>query len=288
MHRVYRRLSLFLLALSLTGVTGLTGLAGHCLADAPRPIRLATTTSTDNSGLLGYLLPAFEKKFAASVQVIAVGTGQALKLGERGDVDVVWVHARAEEDKFVAAEFGINRRDVMYNDFVLVGPKEDPAGIRGIKEVGAAMKRIREKDAKFVSRGDESGTHIMERRLWQDIAMAPGGKNYLSAGQGMGAVLTMAASLGAYTLSDRGTFVAYKSRIALDILVSGDPKLANPYGIIAVNPRRHPEINVAGASALIDWITSAEGGERINAFRVNGEQLFFFGVPSAAAFKVIR
>lgn len=278
-HRVYRRLGVFLLVFAF---------AGHCLAEGPRPIRLATTTSTENSGLLGHLLPAFEKKYGAPVRVIAVGTGQALKLGERGDVDVVLVHARAEEDKFVAAQYGIDRRDVMFNDFVLVGPKDDPAGIRGFKDVGDAMKRIHDKDVKFISRGDESGTHIMERRLWQGENIVPGGKNYLSAGQGMGAVLTMAGSLGAYTLTDRGTLGAYKSRIALDILVSGDPRLANPYGIIAVNPRRHPGINAAGADALIDWITSAEGRERIDGFRVNGEQLFFSGVPAQAAFKVLR
>ena len=279
MHRVYRRLGIFLLAFAL---------ASFCLADVPRPLRLATTTSTENSGLLAYLLPAFEKHYGAPVRVIAVGTGQALKLGERGDVDVVLVHARADEDKFVAAQFGINRRDVMYNDFILVGPKDDPAGIRGFKSVGEAMKKIHAKSAKFVSRGDDSGTHIMEQKLWREDGIVPGGKNYLSAGQGMGAVLTMAASIGAYTLSDRGTFGAYKSRIALDILVAGDPRLANPYGIIAVNPQRHPDINAIGANALIDWITSAEGRERINGFRVNGEQLFFSGVPAAAGFKVLK
>ena len=279
MHRVYRRLGVFLLAFAL---------AGYCCADVPRPIRLATTTSTENSGLLGHLLPAFEKQYGAPVRVIAVGTGQALKLGERGDVDVVLVHARADEDRFVAAQFGINRRDVMYNDFILVGPKDDPAGIRGFNRVGVAMKKIHEKNVKFVSRGDESGTHIMERYLWREEGIVPGGKHYLSAGQGMGAVLTMAASLGAYTLSDRGTFVAYKSRIELDILVAGDPRLANPYGIIAVNPKRHPDINADGANALIEWITSAEGRARIDGFRANGEQLFFSGVPTSAGFKVLR
>ena len=279
MNRVYRRLGIFLLAFASTS---------FCLADVPRPLRLATTTSTENSGLLAYLLPAFEKHCGAPVRVIAVGTGQALKLGERGDVDVVLVHARADEDKFVAAQFGINRRDVMYNDFILVGPKDDPAGIRGFKSVGEAMKKIHAKSAKFVSRGDDSGTHIMEQKLWREDGIVPGGKNYLSAGQGMGAVLTMAASIGAYTLSDRGTFGAYKSRIALDILVAGDPRLANPYGIIAVNPQRHPDINAIGANALIDWITSSEGRERINGFRVNGEQLFFSGVPAAAGFKVLK
>ena len=252
-------------------------------ADSPsvpvRALRLATTTSTENSGLLGALLPAFEKKYGAPVRVIAVGTGQALKLGERGDVDVVLVHAREDEDKFVSAGFGVNRRDVMYNDFILVGPSEDSAGIRGMTKVGEALKRIHEKSATFISRGDESGTHIMERRLWKEERIVPLGKRYLAAGQGMGAVLTMAGALGAYTLTDRGTFVAYKSRIGLDILVSGDPRLTNPYGIIAVNPERHADANFAGAMALIDWITSAEGLKLIAAFKVNGEQLFFPGVP---------
>ena len=254
----------------------------HAHADVPRPIRLATTTSTENSGLLAAILPAFEKHTGARVRVIAVGTGQALKLGERGDVDLVLVHARDDEDKFVAAEFGVNRRDVMYNDFILVGPAADPAGIRNMKHVGEALKKIHEKGAKFVSRGDESGTHIMERRLWREERIAPAlpdGKRYLSAGQGMGAVLTMAGALGAYTLTDRGTFAAYKSRIGLDILVAGDPRLANPYGIIAVNPTRHTDANFAGAMALVAWITGAQGVELIANFKVNGEQLFFPGKP---------
>ncbi len=251
----------------------------------PRALRLATTTSTENSGLLAALMPVFEKKLGAPVRVIAVGTGQALKLGERGDVDVVLVHAREDEDKFVAAGFGVNRRDVMYNDFILVGPANDPAGIRGMTRIGEALKKIHDKGVTFVSRGDESGTHIMERRLWKEEGITPGvpdTKRYLAAGQGMGAVLTMAGAVGAYTLTDRGTFVAYKSRIGLDILVAGDPRLANPYGIIAVNPKRHPDINVEGAAALIDWITSAEGVKSIAAFKVNGEQLFFPGVPPSA------
>ena len=254
----------------------------------PLPIRLATTTSTENSGLLAALLPVFEKKYGAPVRVIAVGTGQALKLGERGDVDVVLVHAREDEDKFVLAGFGVNRRDVMYNDFILVGPVEDPAAIRGMTRVGEALKKIHDKGATFVSRGDESGTHIMERRLWREEHISPGlpdGKRYLSAGQGMGAVLTMSGALGAYTLTDRGTFVAYKSRIGLDILVSGDPRLANPYGIIAVNPRHHPGINFNGAMALVEWMTSTEGLKLIGSFKVSGEQLFFPGVPPAAGYR---
>ena len=265
--------------------------AGSAAAKEPKPlpIRLATTTSTENSGLLAALLPAFEKKYGAAVRVISVGTGQALKLGERGDVDLVLVHAREDEDKFVAAGFGVNRRDVMYNDYILVGPNADRAGIRGMTRIGEALKKIHESGATFVSRGDESGTHIMERRLWKEENIVPGSatdpRRYLSAGQGMGAVLTMSAALAAYTLTDRGTFVAYKSRVGLDILVAGDPRLANPYGIIAVNPKRHAHTNFTGAMALIDWITSTEGLALIASFKVNGEQLFFPGLPPAGGDK---
>jgi tungstate transport system substrate-binding protein len=249
-------------------------------------LKLATTTSTENTGLLKHLLPPFEKQYGVQVRVIAVGTGQALKLGERGDVDVVLVHAREDEDRFVAQGYGLPRRDVMYNDFVLAGPKEDPAGIRGMTSVADALKRLHERRALFVSRGDESGTHIMEKKLWNEERIVPGGKHYLSAGQGMGAVLTMAGALGAYTLTDRGTFSAYKSKTGLEILVSGDPRLANPYGIIAVNPARHKDVNVRHALALSDWLVSAEAVQLIRDFRAGGEQLFFPGVPPAAYAKV--
>ena len=285
MNRVFCKNIAALILVSAMLVAGSVG-----ATDAkPLPIRLATTTSTENSGLLAALLPVFEKKYGAPVRVIAVGTGQALKLGERGDVDLVLVHAREDEDKFVAAGFGVNRRDVMYNDFILVGPTADPAGIRGMTRVGEALKKIHEIGATFVSRGDESGTHIMERRLWKEENIVQGlatdARRYLSAGQGMGAVLTMSGALGAYTLTDRGTFLAYKSRIGLDILVAGDPRLANPYGIIAVNPKRHAHTNFTGAMALIDWITSAEGLVLVASFKVNGEQLFFPGLPPAAGVK---
>ena len=285
MNRVFCKNIAALILVSAMLVAGSVG-----ATDAkPLPIRLATTTSTENSGLLAALLPVFEKKYGAPVRVIAVGTGQALKLGERGDVDLVLVHAREDEDKFVAAGFGVNRRDVMYNDFILVGPTVDPAGIRGMTRVGEALKKIHETGATFVSRGDESGTHIMERRLWKEENIVQGlatdARRYLSAGQGMGAVLTMSGALGAYTLTDRGTFLAYKSRIGLDILVAGDPRLANPYGIIAVNPKRHADTNFAGATALIDWITSAEGLVLVASFKVNGEQLFVPGLPPAAGVK---
>jgi tungstate transport system substrate-binding protein len=241
-------------------------------------IRMSTTTSTDNSGLLRAILPAFEKKYGVRVQVIPVGTGKALKIAENGDVDVTLVHARPAEDAFVAAGHGVNRRDVMYNDFVIVGPGDDPAGIRGMKDVVAAMRKLKQAGARFVSRGDDSGTHQMELSYWRLAGVEPGGSAYLSAGQGMGEVLTMSASLRAYTLTDRATYAAYRSRTGLAILVEGDPRLYNPYGIIAVDPKKYPGVNHRGAMMLIDWVTSAEGQKLIADFKVDGVQLFF---PSA-------
>ena len=253
------------------------GMVGGLRAE-PGDIRMSTTTSTDNSGLLRAILPVFEKKYAVRVQVIPVGTGKALKLAENGDVDVTLVHARAAEDAFVAAGHGVNRRDVMYNDFVIVGPPEDPAGIRGMKDVADVMRKLMQSGARFVSRGDDSGTHKMERSYWKLADVEPGGPAYLSAGQGMGEVLTMSASLRAYTLTDRATYAAYRSRTGLAILVEGDARMFNPYGIIAVNPKKYPGVNYRGAMTLIDWITSAEGQTLIANFKVEGAQMFF---PSA-------
>ncbi len=254
-------------------------LAGLSLAAmsaiAVEDIRLATTTSTENSGLLKFLLPKFEAGYGAKVRVISVGTGQAIKLGENGDADVVLVHARPAEDKFVVHGYGVNRRDVMYNDFVLVGPRQDPAAVRGMKDVVAAMRKISASGAKFISRGDDSGTHQMEIGYWKNAGITPRGAWYMSAGQGMGQVLTIAAELRAYTLTDRATYGAYRSRLGLEILVADDPRMFNPYGIIAVNPARHPDVNYAGAMALIEWITSLQGQTAIAEFKVNGEQLFF-------------
>jgi tungstate transport system substrate-binding protein len=241
-------------------------------------LKMSTTTSTDNSGLLNYLLPAFEKESGLKVQVIAVGTGKALELAKNGDVDVTLVHARPAEDKFVAAGYGVNRRDVMYNDFIIVGPVSDPAGIKGMKDVLAALKKIVDAKAKFISRGDNSGTDQMEKAYWKEIGIKPAGSAYISAGLGMGEVLTMAAELNAYTLTDRATYVAYRAKTGLAIDVEGDPKMFNPYGIIAVNPARHKDINYKGAMQLIDWITSDAGQKRIADFRIDGQQLFF---PSA-------
>ena len=247
-----------------------------------RDLRLATTTSTESSGLLRALLPKFEARHGLRVQVISVGTGKALKLGENGDVDVVLVHAPAAEDAFVAAGHGVGRRDVMHNDFVLIGPTTDPAGIRGSKDVLEAFRRIAAVRARFVSRGDDSGTDKTEKSFWQQAGSAIPDRRagwYVSAGQGMGEVLTMAGEMQAYTLSDRATFAGYVARTGLEILVQGDPRLFNPYGIIAVNPKKYPDINHAGALALIEWTTGSEGRAAIAGFRPGGQQLFF---PSAA------
>ncbi len=238
-------------------------------------LRLATTTSTDNSGLLRDILPKFELASGLKVQVISVGTGKAMKLGENGDVDILLVHSRPDEERFVAQGFGVNRRDVMYNDFIIVGPRTDPAGVRGMKDVIAAFRRIVESGATFVSRGDDSGTDKMEKAYWKETGRRPEHRQYLSAGQGMGEVLTMSANLGAYTLSDRATYGAYRARLGLEIAVEGDPKMFNPYGVIAVNPARYPDANFKGAMQFVEWITGAEGRRAITDFRVNGEQLFF-------------
>jgi len=238
-------------------------------------LRLATTTSTENSGLLRAILPRFEAASGLKVQVISVGTGKAMKLGENGDVDVLLVHSRPDEDRFIAQGFGVNRRDVMYNDFILVGPKADPAGVRGSRDVVAAFRRILDAGATFVSRGDDSGTDKMEKSYWELVGRRPQGRQYLSAGQGMGEVLTMSANLGAYTVSDRATYGAYRARVGLDLLADGDPRMFNPYGVIAVNPGRYPDVNFAGAMKFVEWITGPEGRRAIVDFRVNGEQLFF-------------
>ena len=238
-------------------------------------LRLATTTSTDNSGLLAVLLPPFEQANDCQVDVIAVGTGKALKLGETGDVDVVLVHARGKEDRFVADGFGIDRRDVMYNDFVLLGPTADPAGINGVKDAAAALGRIAAAGATFVSRGDDSGTHAREKQLWQAAGVTPTGDWYLEAGRGMGEVITMATERGGYTLSDRGTYLAYRAKTDLTIAVEGDAGLFNPYGVIMINPRKHPHVKIELAQKFLDYLTSDQGRALITGFRVNGEQLFY-------------
>ncbi len=250
----------------LDGVT-----VAHPTTDVGRLI-LATTTSTDNSGLLDFILPDFEQKYHADVDVIAVGTGQALKLGQQGDADVLLVHARAKEDAFIRAGYGVNRQDVMYNDFVIVGSPDDPAGIAGMTDVAAAMAKIAETHSPFVSRGDDSGTHTKEKSLWTAAGIEPTGDWYISAGQGMGAVLTLANEQLAYTLSDRATYLARTLEgTDLVVLVEGDPILFNPYGVMAVNPLIHPDVNFDGATAFINWITDPETQQLIATF---GEKEF--------------
>jgi tungstate transport system substrate-binding protein len=237
-------------------------------------VRLATTTSTDNSGLLSVLLPPFEQRSGYRVHVIAVGTGKALRLAREGDVDLVLVHARAAEDKLIADGFGIDRRDVMHNDFLIVGPPADPAKVTGMNDAVAALARIAASKQIFVSRGDDSGTNKKESALWEAGGIKPEGQWYREAGQGMGKVLQIAAELDAYTLTDRGTWLAMKAKSPLRVLVEGDPGLFNPYGIISVNPERFQDLNHQGAKALVDWITSAEGQKIIGDFRIEGEPLF--------------
>jgi len=243
--------------------------------NAPSVLRLSTTTSTENSGLLKVLLPVFEQVSGLKVQVISVGTGKALELAKNGDVDVTLVHAVAAEMQFVADGHGIQRKEVMYNDFVIVGPNDDPAGIHGERDVLLALQRIVQRKARFISRGDNSGTDQMEKTYWRTLGQKPEGAAYISAGLGMGEVLTMAAELQAYTLTDRATFAAYRAKTGLAILTEGDSRLFNPYGIIAVNPARHSGVNYAGAMQLITWITSTEGQRRIAAFHIDGQQVFF-------------
>ncbi len=260
-----RILSLVFIVLLLAG-----GLAG-----AEERLRLATTTSTENSGLLKDLLPPFEKQHNCKVDVIAVGTGKALKLGEAGDVDVVLVHARTLEDKFIAEGYGVERKDVMYNDFVILGPAADPAGVAGMKDAGAALGKIAAAKVTFVSRGDQSGTHTKEKELWQAAGVTPAGDWYLEAGRGMGEVINMADERQGYTLSDRGTYIAYQEKTNLKVQVEGEDRLFNPYGVMAVNPEKHPHVKRDLALAFVDFLVSPEGQKGIADYRVNGQQLFF-------------
>jgi tungstate transport system substrate-binding protein len=241
----------------------------------PGRLILATTTSTADSGLLDYILPDFEKKYSVQVDVVAVGTGQAIALGANGDADVLLVHARAQEDAFVEAGDGTARYDVMYNDFIIVGPADDPAGIKGMASAAEGFKKIADATVTFVSRGDNSGTHTKEKEIWSAASLTPEGDWYVSAGQGMGEVLTMSAELNGYTLSDRATYIARRAEgLALDILVEGDPALFNPYGVIPINPEKHPNVNAAMGQAFADWITLLETQELIASFKVNDQQLF--------------
>jgi len=242
-------------------------------------ITLASTTSTDQSGLFGFMLPKFEAKTGIKVHVVALGTGQALDTGRRGDADVLLVHDRPAEDKFMAEGWGSERYDVMYNDFVLVGPKGDPAKVKGLGDIVEAFKRIAAGSVAFVSRGDRSGTNAAELRFWKEAGIDPKTwAGYKDAGAGMGPTLNMTAAMSGYTLADRGTWLSFKNRQDLEIVLAGDKRLFNPYGVIVVNPAKHPHVKVQAAKQFADWITSAEGQAVIADFKINGEQLFF---PSA-------
>ena len=258
-------------------VSGLAMLAALPAA-AQQFITVASTTSTENSGLFGHILPIFQAETGIEVRVIAQGTGQALETGRRGDADVVFVHARAQEEKFVAEGWGVQRFDVMYNDFVIVGPAEDPAGLKGAAGAADAMAKIAASGASFASRGDDSGTHTAEKNLWKAAGIEPAGAWYLSTGSGMGATLNTAAQVPAYALTDRGTWLSFQNRGGLEVVFEGDAVLFNPYGIMLVNPAKHPSVKAAEGQAFIDWITSDAGRAAIASFQVGGEQLFF---PSA-------
>ncbi len=251
-------------------------LAGPAFAQQPS-IVVASTTSTEQSGLFGFLLPRFTEKTGIAVKVVAVGTGQALDIGRRGDADVVFVHDKAAEEKYMAEGFGVKRFDVMYNDFVIVGPKADPAHVAG-KDVLSGLRDIATAKAPFISRGDHSGTHAAELRYWKDAGIeldTAMGAWYREIGQGMGAALNMAASQNAYVLTDRGTWLSFKNRGDLKILVEGDKRLFNQYGVMLVNPARHPAVKVREGQAFIDWLISSDGQNTIAGYKVGGEQLFF-------------
>jgi tungstate transport system substrate-binding protein len=250
--------------------------ADSALADE-RFITLSSTTSTQDSGLFDHLLPIFQAASGIAVHVVAVGTGQALAIGTRGDADALLVHDRIGEDKFVADGYGIDRRDVMYNDFVIVGPKNDPAGIRGLKDARRALTQIAAASALFASRGDDSGTNRMELRLWKSAGIQPNQNIawYRNLGQGMGPTLNTSAAMNAYTLTDRATWANFKNRQDLEILIEGDRLLLNPYGSILVNPAKWPHVKAADARTWHEWLTSKAGLDAITSYRINGEQLFF-------------
>jgi tungstate transport system substrate-binding protein len=258
------------------------GLVASAVAQE-RFITVASTTSTENSGLFEEILPKFTEETGIEVRVVAVGTGQAIELAENGDADVLFVHHRPSEDKFIEAGFGVGREDVMYNDYVVVGPASDPAGVAGMTAAGAAFAKIAEAKAPFASRGDDSGTHKAELGIWQkagvDVAAASG-EWYRETGSGMGATLNTASGMNAYALTDRGTWLSFENPGELEIVVEGDPRLFNPYGVMLVNPEKHPHVKAEDGQAFIDWLVSDEGQQAIADFQINGQQLFF---PNADA-----
>ncbi|MCL4111202.1 UNVERIFIED_CONTAM: hypothetical protein GTU68_043115 [Idotea baltica] len=254
---------------------------GNAFSDDNKLIRIATTTSTENSGLLKYLSPTFEEKTGYKLHFIAVGTGKALQMGRDGDVDLMLVHAKPAEEKIVAEGFGVKRYPVMYNDFVIVGPKDAKANLSDKKSIEEVLETISSKKRRFVSRGDDSGTHKKELSLWKQTKHMPNSKTdrwYIEAGQGMGKVLQMAGEMGAFTMTDRGTWLAYMNKTPLTIVFEGNPILFNPYGMIAVNPKKYPDTNIKGAQAFIDWMTSQEGQALIGNFKISGKVLF---IPNA-------
>jgi tungstate transport system substrate-binding protein len=269
-----------LLAVMAAAVAG----AGIAAAEE-RIITVASTTSTENSGLFAYLLPRFTADSAIEVRVVAVGTGQAIRLAANGDADVLFVHHPPSEEQFVADGLGLERHPVMHNDFVLVGPTGDPAGVRDMTDVATALSRIAEGEHAFTSRGDDSGTHKKELSLWAAAASDPrpaSGAWYRETGSGMGATLNTASAMGAYALTDRATWVRFGNKGELEILVEGDPRLHNPYGVIVVSPDRHPHVRAAEAQAFVDWLLSDKGQRAIAAYRVEGRQLFFPDAPASA------
>jgi tungstate transport system substrate-binding protein len=266
--------------LALAAILGLVA-HGNTLAQE-RSIIVASTTSTEQSGLFSFLLPRFSAKAGIQVKVVAVGTGQALDIGRRGDADVVFVHDRPAEEKFMAEGFGVRRLDVMYNDFVVIGPLADPAHIAGGRDVVEAFRKIATTKVPFISRGDRSGTNEAERRYWMDAGIVINARDrwYREIGQGMGPALNMAASTDAYLLSDRGTWLSFRNRGTLAILVEGDRRLFNQYGVMLVNPAKHPNVKVIDGQAFVDWLVSAEGQSTIAQYKIDGQQLFF---PDAEA-----
>ncbi|MFH2138550.1 MAG: substrate-binding domain-containing protein [Candidatus Omnitrophota bacterium] len=258
---------------------------------AAETLRLATTTSTYETGLLDSIIPKFEQDNDCKVHIISVGTGKAITLAKNGDVDVLLVHARQAEDKFVEEGYGVNRRDVMYNDFIMLGPQNDPAKINGLTDAAAALEKIYKAKLTFVSRGDDSGTDKKEKHLWSKTGLVPGGEWYLETGQGMNATLRVADEKNAYVMLDRATFLFNQDKIKLIKVVEGDKEMLNPYGVIAVNPDRHPHVNYKLSMALVEWLTSVECQGMIDQYKINGNQLFhanYTGLKSQAARKKIK
>lgn len=282
MNRTQKRLFAVVALLAV-----LVALASYALLSSPkeRAITLASTTSTENSGLLGYLLPIFKDESGIGVQVVAVGTGQALRMAMKGDADVLLVHHRPSEEEFVNEGYGVARIPLMYNDFVIVGPASDPAGIKGIKDPTVALGQVRSSRAAFISRGDDSGTHKRELSLWAALDFQPGDDDadwYRESGSGQGATLNIAGEMDAYCLSDRATWVKFANKRNLEVLLEGDPGLLNQYAVILVNPRKHPHTKAAEGQQFIDWLISERGQQLIAAFRVDGQQLFFPNALEAA------